>query len=172
VVATFPFTIELSVSEFVLVDTVNTFVVPEAMILDKSVLVATPLTIDVSTVPAVDREFVVLLALIAARAAFVLEESTNAPVIVVVPFKVVLFEVRELVLILLAVVVPSRFRSVNPSMVVVDTMPSTIDVIVFVLDEKDRLFVVVADISDARLVVDITPFTFVVMIPVLVAKVT
>lgn len=82
------------------------------------------------------------------------------------------FAVILLAIILAAVVVPSNEILLNPLIVVVETIPSTIEVIRLVVDEKLRLLVVVAAISDAKLEVEITPLILVVMIPVEVAKVT
>jgi hypothetical protein len=70
------------------------------------------------------------------------------------------------------VVVPSKDILVKPLIVVVETIPSTVEVIKLVEDEKLRLLVVVAAIKLAKLVVEITPFTLLVIIPVLVAKLT
>jgi hypothetical protein len=99
-----------------------------------------------------------------------------SPVVLVVLAFVVLaftiFELRRFVFITFAAVVPSKLKLVNPLIVVVETIPSTMLVIKLVVDEKDRVFVVVAVIRDDREVVEITPFMLVVMIPVEVAKVT
>lgn len=54
VVATLPFTVEVSTNEFVEVETVSAFVVPLFIILCKSVEVATPFTVEVSIVPEAD----------------------------------------------------------------------------------------------------------------------
>lgn len=86
-------------------------------------------------------------------------------------FVFVLLAFSKLVFIVFAVVVPSNERLVSPFIVAVEVIPSTILVIRFVVDEKLSELVVVAAMSDARLEVEITPLTLVVMIPVLVEKV-
>jgi hypothetical protein len=68
------------------------------------------------------------------------------------------------------VVVPVKFKLLSPSILVVETMPLIIEVIKLVVDEKLKLLVVVAAISEAKEVVEIIPFTSVVMMPVDVAK--
>lgn len=135
-----------------------------------------PFTIVCRVLVVVASTLVVLDALMAARLALADGDNTSGPFIVVVPLRVVDAEVSDPVFILLAiilaaVVVPSNGKLVNPSIVVILVIPSTILVIRFVVDEKLKLLVVVAAIREASEVVDTTPLTFVVITPVLVEKV-
>lgn len=61
VVATLPFTVEVRRKELVEVETVRILVVPELMTDWRSVEVATPLTVEVSTVPEADKPFAVMI---------------------------------------------------------------------------------------------------------------
>ena len=90
--------------------------------------------------------------------------------LVVLAFKI--FVLILLANILAATVVPSKDKLVSPLMVAVLVMPSTVLVIKLVVDEKLKVFVVVAEMSEAMEVVEITPFTLVVITPVEVEKVT
>jgi hypothetical protein len=88
--------------------------------------------------------------------------------LVVLAFTILLFS--KLVFIIFAAVVPSRDKLVSPFMVVVEIIPFTVDVIRLVVDENESVFVVVAAIKLAKDVVEVTPLTLVVMMPVDVAN--
>jgi hypothetical protein len=115
----------------------------------------------------------VVVALIAVKLVKIAEMafSNVAKKLVEVEFvRVAFVAVSKLVFITFAAVVPSKLKLVRPFIVVVETMPSTVLVIRFVVDEKLSVFVVVAAMRLARLVVDTLPFTVVVMMAVEVAK--
>ena len=65
VVETFPFTVETKVKAFVEVDIVKRLVVPELITDCKSVVVATPFTVEVSVVPDTFKPFDVMIEVVA-----------------------------------------------------------------------------------------------------------
>jgi hypothetical protein len=151
---------------------VNTF--PDKLVLSELMIfvnkVETPFTTEAKVLVVVESEFVV------DEASSELKFPITALVIVALVLTrfvvLVLLTFNKLALIIFPVVVPSKDKLVNPLTVVVDTTPSTILVIRFVVDEKLKLFVVVAATKLARDVVETTPFTLLVITPVLVEKVT
>lgn len=75
VVAICPFTVEVSVKELVLVDTVSALDVEEATRLVRSVVVAMPLMVVVSTAPDVESELLVITEVVAVRPLMVVERT-------------------------------------------------------------------------------------------------
>jgi hypothetical protein len=75
VVATFPLTIEVRTKEFVEVETVRVLEVEDAIRLVRSVEVATPLMVVVSTAPDVERPFEVMTDEVARRPLMVVEST-------------------------------------------------------------------------------------------------
>jgi hypothetical protein len=163
-----PFTILANVFVVVL----NVFVFMKLVV----TVAGLPFTVLVSerllVVVAIVKLFIVFVAIAAIVFAprFVADRFVMVALLVVEFAAIRLVAVSKLVFITFAAVVPRRERLVRLFIVVVEIIPSTVLVMRLVVDEKLSAFVVVAAMSEARDEVEITPFTLVVMIPVLVAN--
>jgi hypothetical protein len=161
VVEAFPFTVEVSVNEFVLVEIVSEFVVEEATRLVRSVLVDMPFSVEVRLVPLVERDWVV--SVVVATTPLTTLVSTLPVTLWVNEFMIfakadcIPFTIVEKVLVVVERVLVV-VAGISEARLVVDITPFTLDVMIDVEVANDKLF------EPMTLLVATTPFTVVVRV--------